>query len=204
MKQENARKKELLSSSEFVSAVDSFARYASEEWVRGNGDNRAILIGCVDALASDDGTVVVCASAGAPSLLTAAVSSMMRSEDLGGVFNEARILSGCAPDTEKQEKEERRRLRTSYMQAAVSALWTLFLVVYWAIGLSNWLTTLSSVLLMAVCIMLLWRDISARRRQLEELRSLRRREAEDMAASAAGMLRRVMRGNRDEDDENDL
>lgn len=187
-------------SSEYIKAAESFAEYAHKEWVEGNADERALLMCCIDRTTSD-GTGALNVVAGDKDLITVAVMEMMKDDDLGEVFRKARIVSETSDDIYDSIQSALRRLRSLYGFAALSACWTMCIIVFQICGITNWITTTSNLLLMAFVGVAVGRDIMERRRMLKRLKRAVRRDRDEQMKHLEQTVFDALRKRMGEDEE---
>ena len=201
-----AEAQELKGRSEFIKRVTDFAQYMQQEYVEGSDGERAMLICAADATVGDGRSGHLHLVMGGKATMTASLASMMSQEEMQEVFRVARIVAGAADDLRSDMKPLRRRLRTLYGMAAVAGLWTLCIVGFQVVGIANWITTVSNLLLMAYVGFVLYREIREHRRKLQRIGREQQRETQqrkEMAALAfAEMLKRIA-ASADDDDEDD-
>lgn len=201
--QEIRDKEQIHRSSEYIRAAESFARYANQEWVADNADERAMLICCVDKTLRE-GTGVMAVATGGRDLLTAAVMAMMKDERIGDIFDRARIVSETSGGLDEEISNTRHRLRMLYGSAAVECLWTLFVIVIAVCGIVPLITTVSNLLMMVVVGMITGRNIMESRRMLHRLVAAVRRDREElMKHQLKDFFEALKRSMQDDDDDDD-
>lgn len=192
----------LRSTSEYIKAAESFAKYAHKEWIEDYSDDRALLMCCIDHTVPD-GTGMMGIATGDKDLITAAVMAMMQDDNLGEVFHKARVAIETTGDIDENIRSTRRRLRTFYILAVVATLWTLFIVGLKVWDVSDWISTISNLLLMAFIGLQIYHDIVTRRHMLKRLMSAARRDHEERLERKLQSLLGSMMKRMEDDDEDD-
>lgn len=193
----------LRSTSEYIKAAESFSKYAHKEWIEDYSDERAMLMCCIDHTVPD-GTGMMGVAAGNKDLITAAVMAMMQDDDLGEVFHKARVVSETTGDMDENVRSTRIRLRTFYILAVVVSLWTLFVVGLKVWGISDWITTISNLLLIAFIGLQLNHEIINRRRMLKRLLIAQHNDHEErLERKLQSMFDKMMKRMEDDDEDDD-
>lgn len=192
----------LRSTSEYIKAAESFAKYAHKEWIEDYSDDRALLMCCIDHTVPD-GTGMMGIATGDKDLITAAVMAMMLDDNLGEVFHKARVAIETTGDIDENIRSTRRRLRTFYILAVVATLWTLFIVGLKVWDVSDWISTISNLLLMAFIGLQIYHEIVTRRHMLKRLMSAARRDHEERLERKLQSLLGSMMKRMEDDDEDD-
>ena len=200
-----AEAKELRERSEFIKRVTDFAQYMQKEYVDESDGELAMMICASDRSFSDEKAGAAHIVMGGRATMTAAVASMMQEERMGEIFRVARMVAGDAQSIKGNVGGLRRRLRTSYCLAGLSAAWTLCIGGFQVFGIANWITTVSNLLLMAFVGFQLYGLIRDLRRKLQAIEREERRDRRDrvqmgMAAFAEMMRRMAQRNDEDEED----
>lgn len=192
----------LRSTSEYIKAAESFAKYAHKEWIEDYSDDRALLMCCIDHTVPD-GTGMMGIATGDKDLITAAVMAMMQDDNLGEVFHKARVAIETTGDIDENIRSTRRRLRTFYILAVVATLWTLFIVGLKVWDVSDWISTISNLLLMAFIGLQIYHEIVTRRHMLKRLMSAARRDHEECLERKLQSFLHSMMKRMEDDDEDD-
>ena len=193
-------------SSEFMKTVTDFARYAHKEYIDGH-DGRSLIISAIEKETGMQHAIL-----GDGELATAGLVSMMKQRGLAPMFRRAYVVATEMGDDNLAAAVSRRRkaLRSTYVTFAACGLWTLCLIALQVLGLAHWITTVSSLLLMAVTLFILGCRIDELRRSLKKLSrradgdtlERARRELAEQKDMIAGMKRRLdalLNGEDDED-----
>ena len=202
---DTAEAKELRERSEFIKRVTDFAQYMQKEYVDGSDGELAMMICASDRSIGDDRAGAAHIVMGGRATMTAAVASMMQEERMGEIFRVARMVAGDAQSIKGNVGGLRRRLRTFYCLAGLTALWTLCIVGFQVVGIANWITTVSNLLLMAFVGVQLYgmiRDLRWKVKSIEAEQERDRRERMQMGMAAfAEMLKRIAASADDEEEE---
>lgn len=188
--------------SEFIKRIEDFANYMQKEYI--DEGNRSLLISAGDSSIADSQGGMAHIMLGDRAMNMAGLASMMRQDGFGDLFRMARIVSTDDDGMGDVISNKRRRLRMLYGMAALSASWTLCIVGFQIVGIGNWITTVSNLLLMAYIFFILWREILPLRRQVARLKAAESEEQEarkrrNMAALFFESLHHLMQ--RDDDDD---
>ena len=88
--------------------------------------------------------------------------------------------------------------------AALSGLWAMCIVVLQAVGIADWITTVSNLLLMAYVGFMLYRSLREQRQRVRRLKREKKQAAEQEAMRRFGqMLENIARQSRADDDDDD-
>lgn len=191
--------------SEFIKRIEDFANYMQKEYID-DCEGRSLLISAGDRSLGDSQGGMAHIMLGDRAMNTAGLASMMRQDGFDDVFRMARIVSTDDDSMGDVISSKRRRLRILYGMAALSAFWTLCIVGFQIVGIGNWITTVSNLLLTAYIFFILWREILPLRRQVARLKAAEREEQEarkkrKMAALFFESLHHLMQRDDDDDDE---
>lgn len=197
--------KKVCRSSEFIKTAADFAKYANTEWIMGNASERAMLMCCIDSTLPS-GTGVLHMVTGGRGLLIHAVSETMREENLKELFHEARIISEDTDTMSTDVRTLRRQVYKAYTSMAVIAVWTLCIIGFQAWGVAEWITTISSLLLMGIASMLVLSTIKHWRRRLKHVEmDLQEKKEQEKAQGAQKIMEALdemlKRGREDEDED---
>lgn len=172
---------EVRQESEFIKRIEDFARYMAPEYITDSDNTRSLTIIAADCLDAKQGR---CAMAhimlGNDRVGRCALRSMMNDNDtFSSLVHELCDDDGSRSVEELDEEIGRRQKRMTHsLWAAVGiATWSGVLIVLSVAGLAHWLTTVSSLLLMAFTGMLIGRDVRSLRADIEKLRQQRKRAA---------------------------
>lgn len=192
-------------SSEYIKQVKNFANYIHKEYIE-QSDERILLICAADNDVPGTQGCMTHILTGNKQLGVTAVSEMMRQEEFNLLFRMARVMNNDDEDFADVINIKRRHLRRLYALAVVELLWTLSLIAFLIFGISNWISTISNLLLMVLVGYYLSGEISKIRRQIKGLQNECK---DDRAAKAAHslatffeMLKRKLQEN-DTDDEDE-
>lgn len=190
--------------SEYIRQAESFARYAYEEWVRPEASERSLMMCCVDETVSDGtGVMVVCT--GNRTLAAHAVNTMMESEDLSDVFARARRISEMKEDWLERIDQAKKEQRDNYIAVGICSLWTLLLIVMWAVAGVSLITTVSNLLLMGFVFYLQARRIMDCHRRVAKYKDADRKQKKELLADLKNKVKTLMEAvlSRREDDDDD-
>lgn len=154
--------------SEYIKIVVDFAKYMQKEYIDESGD-KCLLISAGDRNVDANKQGIIHAVVGNKEMVIANMVSLMKQKETAEIFRMARIVNNDVDDLINVISGKRHRLRILYGLSAISALWVLLLVVFTAFGMSNWITTISNLLLMVYVAYLLIREICTLRRQIARL-----------------------------------
>lgn len=196
--------KKVCRSSEFIKTAADFAKYANTEWIKDNASERAMLMCCIDSTLPS-GTGVLYLVSGGKDPLVRAVSETMREENLKELFHEARIISEDTDTMSTDVQTLHRKVYKAYMSMAVIAVWTLCIIGFQAWGVAEWITTISSLLLMGIASMLVLSTIKHWRRRLKhaemDLQEKKEQEKAQEAQKVMEALDEILKRSREDDDE---
>ena len=167
--------------SEYIKRIEDFALYMGPEYITDNSMRSLIIIAadCLDAKSGKHAMAHV--MVGNNRVSRCAMRSMMEESDK---FS-AMVHDLCSEDGENRSVEDydkeidhkQRWLKRSWCAAAVVATWTAAIIVMQVVGIGHWITTVSNLLLMAWCSMLVGRNIMSLREDIALLRQQRKRAA---------------------------
>ena len=193
--------------SEFLKRVEDFASYMQKEYIDGS-DDRSLIISAGERRFGGDSQGGMChVMLGPRDMNTAAAACMVREDGFREVFATViRDGADAAADLDGAIRSGRRRLRTGYGIALLSAFWSGIIIGLQVLGMTDWVTTVTNLLLMAFVGVTLWRAIRPMRAEVARLEERRRRERQAyvqqrMEKLFAETLRRLT--GRDGDDEDD-
>jgi len=212
--QQSQMARQVRQESEFIKRIEDFARYMAPEYINDSASQRSLIIIAADCVDEKQGKHALAEiMVGDNRVGRCAVHSMMEDND---TFS-AMVHELCDGDGENRSVEEldeeiagkKNRLKQSICTAVVIALWSSALVFFQAAGLANWMTTVSSLLLMALCGMFIGRDIRTLHASIGVLRRLRkhavgRQRIMSRAQEFTEFLRRIreeLEGEAGEDDD---
>lgn len=163
-----------------------------KEYIDESGD-KCLLISAGDRNVDANKKGIIHAVVGNKEMVIANMVSLMKQKETAEIFRMARIVNNDVDDFTDVISGKRHRLRILYGLSAISALWVLLLVVFTAFGMSNWITTISNLLLMGYVAYLLVREICTLRRQIARLEDdardeLKERLTRDILNSFKGMM----------------
>lgn len=194
--------------SEFIKRVEDFARFMAPEYITDSDNPRSLLILAADCLDAKSGKHAMAnIMIGNDRVNRCAMREMMENND---TFS-AQVHELCdedggdrsVEDLDEEIGRKQKRLTFSMWAAVGIATWSGVLIVLSVAGLAHWLTTVSSLLLMAFTGMLIGRDVRSLRADIEKLRQQRKRAAGrqkivSRISEFSGFLRR-MREQMEED-----
>lgn len=166
--------------SEFIKRIDDFARYMGPEYITNSNQPRSLCIIAADCLDLKHGTLAMAhVMMGNNHVGRCALRSMMEGEE---VFS-AQVHELCnedgsnrsVEDLDKEIASKRGKMKRSVFAAVMVAAWSAALVVLQVVGIAKWITTVSSLLLMAWLGMLVGCEIMSLRKDIARLRQLRKR-----------------------------
>lgn len=168
--------------SEFIKRIEDFARYIGPEYITDSDNPRSLCIIAADCLDKDSGRHAMAhIMVGNDRVGRCALRSMMEDNDkFSAQVHELCDDDGGARSVEDLDDEighKQKRLKCSIGVAVFDGVWSAVLIAMQVVGVANLLTTISSLLLMALCGMFITRDIQSLRRDLARLRQQRKRAA---------------------------
>ena len=186
--------------SEYIKRVVDFAKYMRKEYIDEDGD-KCLLISAGDRNADVDKQGIIHAVVGNKEMVIANMASLMKQKETAEIFRMARITNSDVDDFTDVISVKRHRLRMLYLWGTLSALWVFVLGIFTALGVCNWTTTISSLLLMGYVAYLLARDIRLLRRQIARLEDdaryeLKERQTRDILNS----IKEMMHDEQDDDE----
>ena len=184
--------------SEYIKRVVDFAKYMQKEYIEEDGD-KCLLISAGDRNADVDKRGIIHAVVGNKEMVIATMASLMKQKETAEIFRIARIVNSDVDDFTDVISVKRHRLRMLYLWGALSALWVLVLGIFTALGVCNWITTISSLLLMGYVAYLLARDIRSLRRQITRLKTDCQEDSRERQKQAvADILKKIIREHDDD------
>ena len=197
---------ELRRSSEYLKQVVDFVEFMQKEHIDGSTARRSLIVAATDDSVGGGKTGEARVVVGDRRATVVSLAGMMHDEQTADIFHDARILCGIVDERTEQLPVERRRLRTMYFLAALCILWSVCVVALWVMG-SNWMITISNLLLMAVTGLNVFRDIRDRRRRIESIKDETRRDRQErtymMAEAFMEGLKRHIENMRSDDDDDE-
>lgn len=171
---------EIRQESEFIKRIEDFARYMAPEYITGSDNLRSLCIIAGDCLDEREGKFAMAhIMVGDNRVARGALRSMMESsEDFASQVHELCDDDGSSRSVEDLDKEigwKQKRLTRSTWFAVVIAAWSAALIALQVVGLGNWMTTVSSLLLMAFSAWYVGLDIASLRADIARLKQLRKR-----------------------------
>lgn len=202
---QTADAKEAKQLSEYIKMVTDFAQYVQKEYIDDSDGEMSLMICASDRTISGSKTAAAHIILGGRYALTTGLASMMKDERIKYLMSSARVLAAEMGDINERIKERKSRLRKFYYQSALCGVWTLVLIVLYVSGMTNLITTISNLLLMALCGFLNYREIKECRRRIEVLKREEEQDKKEQALfgfqSFMEMLKRHAQQN--DDDENE-
>lgn len=184
--------------SEYIKRVVDFAKYMQKEYIGESGD-KCLLISAGDRNVDANKKGIIHAVVGNKEMVIANMVSLMKQKETAEIFRMARIVNNDVDDFADVISGKRHRLRILYGLSAISALWVLLLVVFTAFGMSNWITTISNLLLMGYVAYLLVREICTLRRQITRLEDDCQEDSKERQKQAvADILKKIIREHDDD------
>jgi hypothetical protein len=148
------------------------------EYITGSDNLRSLCIIAGDCLNEREGRLAMAhIMVGDNRVARGALRSMMESsEDFASQVHElCDDDSRSVDDLDEEIGRKQKRLTRSTWLAVGIAAWSAALIAFPLVGLSNWITTVSSLLLMALCGMFICHDIKTLRTDIASLKQLRKR-----------------------------
>lgn len=168
--------------SEFIKRIEDFARYMAPEYINDSDNPRSLTIiaaDCIDRKESRHALAHI--MLGNDHVNRCALRSMMDdNEKFAAQVHELCDDDGGSRSVEELDEEiarKQKRLTRSLWAAVPVAAWSLACIALLVVGIAHWMTTVSSLMLMALCGMFIARDIKALRREMALLRQQRKRAA---------------------------
>jgi len=194
--------------SEFIKRVEDFARYMDPEYITDGDNPRSLCIIAADCLDEKRGRHAMAhIMLGDNRTVHCAIRSMMEDNDrFSALVHELCDDDGGDRSVEDLNEEigrKQKRLAFSMWMTVGVAAWSATIIALLVLGVVNWITTVSNLLLMAWCAMLTGSDIKALRSGMEKLKQQRKRAAgrQKMMSRVAqfGEFLRQMRAQIEED-----
>lgn len=160
--------------SDFLKMVSDFAEYMDKEYIEKDDGRLALMICAADKDAPTGRTAAANICLGNSLVMTAGLASMMGSDDTREIFRIAREVADEVDDATEDADAVRHKLRIAYLLAGVLIFWTSCIIGLQAWGVSNWITTISNLLLMVLCAIRLWPVIRDLRRILRHIQEKQR------------------------------
>lgn len=186
--------------SEYIKRVVDFAKYMQKEYIDESGD-KCLLISAGDRNVDANKKGIIHAVVGNKEMVIANMVSLMKQKETAEIFRMARIVNNDVDDFTDVISGKRHRLRILYGLSAISALWVLLLGIFTALGVSNWITTISNLLLMGYVAYLLVREICTLRRQIARLEDDARDELKErLTRDILNSFKEMMHDEQDDDE----
>lgn len=196
MKTDNGQSQEaqiVRQKSEFIKRVEDFARYIAPEYITESDNPRSLCIIAADCLDKESGRHAMAhIMVGNDRVTRCAIRSMMEDNDnFSSLVHELCDDDGgnrSVEDLDEEIARKQKNLKRSIFIAVLDGIWSVALIALQVFGPASLLTTISSLLLMAFCGMLIGRDIKTLRMAIARLKQLRKR-----AVGRQKMMSRVAR-----------
>lgn len=168
--------------SEFIKRIEDFARYIGPEYITDSDNPRSLCIIAADCLDAESGKHAMAhILLGNNRVGRCALRSMMEDNDtFAAQVHELCDDDGGSRSVEDLDEEigrKQKRLKYSIEVAVFDGVWSAVLIAMQVVGGVNLFTTISSLLLMALCGMFITRDIQSLRRDISRLKQQRKRAA---------------------------
>ena len=166
--------------SEFIKRVDDFARFMAPEYIIGSGQPRSLIIIAADCLDEEKGRYAMAhVMVGDNRESLYALRSMMEDNDtFSTMVHDLCKEDGADRSVENLDAEigrNKKRMAGSMWAAVAIGVWTGIIIALQVAGITDLITTVSNVLLMAWYLFMVYRDIKILRSELEKLRQQRKR-----------------------------
>lgn len=200
---ESREAQEVRQRSEFLKRITEFARFMQKEYIEESDGDMAMMICAGDSSVGNNQTGHAEIMMGGKPLMAYSLADMMKDEKYGQTFRIARMMAADSEAAMGDVKTLERRVRRLYVTIAGLSAWTLVLVAMQLVGIANWITTVSNLLLMGFLISLVVRDLQQQRSRLRQARRDHREacEAETMKKVSQMLSRIAAEMNGDDDDE---
>lgn len=194
MKTDNGQSQEaqtVRQKSEFIKRVEDFARFMDPEYITDNDRSLCIIAG--DCLDRERGVHAMAhIMIGHDRVTRCAIRSMMEDNDkFSSLVHELCDNDGedrSVEDIDEEIARKQKNLKRSIFIAVLDGIWSVALIALQVFGIAHLLTTISSLLLMALCGMFIGRNIKTLRMAIARLKQLRKR-----AVGRQKMMSRVAR-----------
>lgn len=185
MKQDNGQSQEaqmVRQESKFINQIESFARYMDAEYVTNSDQPRSLCIIAADCLDAKSGKHALAhILLGDNRVNRCALRSMMEENDR---FSE-QVHDLCDNDGEDRSVEDldeeigskQKRMTLSKWICVGIAAWSAVIIAMFVVGIASWITTVSNLLLLAWCVILVGSEIRSLNRNIEKLKQQRKRAA---------------------------
>lgn len=183
MKTDNGQSQEVQivrQKSEFIKRIEDFARYIAPEYITESDNPRSLCIIAADCLDKESGRHAMAhIMVGNDRVGRCALRSMMEDNDTFA----AHVHELCdddggnrsVEDIDEEIARKQKRLKISMWACVVIGVWMGLLIALQVMGVANWMSTVSNMLLMAWTTWLVIREIMLLRRDLARLRQQRKR-----------------------------
>ena len=195
--------------SEFLKQLTDFARFTYGEHIEPADGERAMFICAADRTVGNGTQGSATMVMGGKQTMLAALVTLLQSKDEDGqefasLLRTAVRVSASVDDAAQSLTSARRQLRSGYGMAALCGLWAVCIVVFQTVGIANWITTVSNLLLMAYVGFMLYRSLREQRQRVRRLKREKKQAAEQEAMRRFGqMLENIARQSRADDDDDD-
>lgn len=142
--------------SEYLKCVTDFSRYILKEHIEASDGEKALLIVACDSTMNENGIGSVQCVLGRGWLVSTGLAQAMKDSDNSSIFRMARRMADDYGDLSERRKKLRRKRRMFYLMTSVTALWTCCIIAFQILGIAEWITTVSNLLLMAFAGSQLW------------------------------------------------
>jgi hypothetical protein len=161
---------EVLPQSEFLRRVHDFAEYMQKEYIAESDGEMSLFISAGDSTLGENGVGRVQCVMGQQWMVASGLASWLEDDDHREIFHQARRMADDYDDLPQRRKELCRQRRVLYTLMTISALWACAIILFQVFGISNWIATVSNLLLMTFIGLQLWTFRADLKRKLARFR----------------------------------
>lgn len=189
--------------SEFLKQVSDFAEFMNKEYINDSDGEMSLFISADDSTLGENRVGRVQCVMGQQWMVATGLASWLKDVDHREIFRAARRMADDYDDLPERRKELRRQRRVLYTLMTVSALWACAIILFQVFDIANWITTVSSLLLMTYVGLQLWSfraDLNRKLARFREDESDHRRNMIERGIGEA-MRRFFSKFQREQDDD---
>lgn len=195
---------EVRQQSEFLKRVHDFAEYMHKEYIAESNGEMSLFISAGDSTLGENGVGRVQCVMGQQWMVASGLASWLEDGDHREIFHQARRMADDYDDLPQRRKGLRRQRRVLYTLMTVSALWACAIILLQVFGVSDWITTVTNLLLATFIGLQLWSFRADLRRKLARFREDESDHRRNMIERGIGeAMQRFFSKFRREQDDND-
>jgi len=189
--------------SEYLEVCKNFMEYAAKDYINGTDGQRCLMVIAGDEMLPGNKRGVFCAGTGGRALLAEMLAEAMDNEKFEDLFKAARMVSKSVDLYDYDTKQVRHEIRIGHIMTALVVFWCLCLLSFQLFGVSNLITTVSNMLMMAWVSFLHYRRMKDLYRRLHRIEEQRKEFLEEKLKHAFKGLVKSMMALKKSDEDND-